>query len=114
MIDSGFDKLKFKILKVNLRYTQISEIFHQIFQFTPSNFSYWINFTSTIYICKKFCSWMFKNEVIDRYMQCIIQNFEIHLNAQVCICSLADLNIGQCVELTFFEGKLGGFLVTRV
>ena len=32
-------------------------------------------------------------------------------NAQVCIYSLADLNIDQCVELTFFEGKLGRFLI---
>ena len=28
-------------------------------------------------------------------------------NAQVCLYSLADLNIGHCVELTF-EGMLGG------
>ena len=30
-------------------------------------------------------------------------------NAQVSIYSLADLNKGHCVEVTFFEGKLGGF-----
>ena len=42
-----------------------------------------------------------------------MQNFKI--NAQVCIYSLADLKIlGHCVELTFDEGKLGGFLVIRV
>ena len=29
------------------------------------------------------------------------------LNAQVCIYSLADLNIGHCVKFTFLEGKLG-------
>ena len=52
---------------------------------------------------------MFKNEVIDRYMDCILQN--CFLNAQVCMYSLADLNIGHCVELTFLEGKLGRFLM---
>ena len=41
---------------------------------------------------------MFKNEVIDWYMDCILQNFK--KNAQVCIYSLADLNIGNCVEFT--------------
>ena len=56
-----------------------------------------------------FCGWVFKNEVINIYMHTIMQNFKI--NAQVCIYSLADLNIGHCVELTFFEGKLNGFLV---
>ena len=35
-------------------------------------------------------------------------------NAQVSIYSLADLNIGHCVELTFFEGKLGGFLEVKI
>ena len=41
----------------------------------------------------------------------------IKKNAQVSIYSLADLNIGHCVvdlELTFFEGKLGGFFVLKV
>ena len=28
--------------------------------------------------------------------------------------SLADLNIGHCVELTFFESKLGGIFVVKV
>ena len=55
---------------------------------------------------------MFKNEVIDRNMHCIMQNFK--KNAQVSIYSLADLNIGHCVELTFFEGKLGGIYVVKV
>ena len=31
-------------------------------------------------------------------------------NAQVCIYSLADLNLDYCVEFTFLEGKLGRFL----
>ena len=51
---------------------------------------------------------MFKIEVIDRYMHCIMQNF-FFKNAQVSIYSLADLNKGHCVELTFLEDKLGGF-----
>ena len=55
---------------------------------------------------------MFKNEVFDKYMYCIMKNFKI--NAQVSICSLADLNIDHYVELTFLEGKLIGFLVIRV
>ena len=32
-------------------------------------------------------------------------------NAQVNIYSLADLNTGQCVELTCLEGKLGRFIM---
>ena len=48
---------------------------------------------------------MFKNEVIDRYFYCIMQNFKI--NAHVCIYSLAGLNSGHCVEVTFNEGNLG-------
>ena len=52
---------------------------------------------------------MFKNEVIERYMHCIMHNF--FLNAQICIYSLADLNIGNYVELTFLESKLGKFLM---
>ena len=52
---------------------------------------------------------MLKNEVIDRYMPCIMQNLK--KNAQVCIYSLADLNIGHCIELTFLQGKLGRFLM---
>ena len=52
---------------------------------------------------------MFKNEVIERYMHCIMHNF--FLNAHICIYSLADLNIGNYVELTFLESKLGKFLM---
>ena len=52
---------------------------------------------------------MFMNKVINRYMFCIMQNFKI--NAHVCIYSLADLNVGHCVELTFLEGKFGRFLM---
>ena len=51
---------------------------------------------------------MFENEVIDRYMHCILQNFL--KNAQVSMYSLEDLNIGYCVELTFLEVKLSRFL----
>ena len=54
---------------------------------------------------------MFKKEVIVRYIHCIMQNFK---NAQVSIYTLADLNIGHCVELIFFEGKLGGCFVVKV
>ena len=41
----------------------------------------------------------------------IMYNFKI--NAQVCKYSLADLNIGHCVEFAFFEGKLDRFLVLK-
>ena len=41
---------------------------------------------------------MFGNEVIARYIHCIMQNLK---NAPVCIYSLADLNKDHCVELTF-------------
>ena len=40
-------------------------------------------------------------------MHCIMQSLQ--KNAQVCIHSLADLQINYCVELTFREGKLGRF-----
>ena len=53
---------------------------------------------------------MFKNKVIDRYMYCIMQNFSNKKNAQMSLYSLADLNIGHCVELTFLESKMGRFL----
>ena len=49
---------------------------------------------------------MFKNEVIDIYMNGIMQNLK---NAQVCIYSLAD-----CVEFTFNEGRLGEFFMVKV
>ena len=39
---------------------------------------------------------MFKNEVIDRHMHCIMQNFKKKI-AQVWKYFLADLNIGHCV-----------------
>ena len=39
---------------------------------------------------------------------------EVKINALVCIYSPADPNIGHYVELTLFNGKLGGFLVIRV
>ena len=42
---------------------------------------------------------MFQNGVIDRYMHCIVQNK--NKNAQLSIYSLADQNIGHCVELTY-------------
>ena len=45
------------------------------------------------------------------YMHCIMQNFK--KNAQVCVYSFADLNIGHYVEMTFFGDKLGGFLVVN-
>ena len=35
-------------------------------------------------------------------------------HAQVSIYSLEDLNIGHCVELTFFGGKLGEYFVVKV
>ena len=48
---------------------------------------------------------MFKNEVIDKYKHCIMQNLK--KNAQVCIYSLADLNKDNFLELIFLKGKLG-------
>ena len=57
---------------------------------------------------------MIKNEVIDRYMHYMYYAEFYNESAQVCIYSLADLNIGHCVELTFFEGKLGGFFVVKI
>ena len=38
----------------------------------------------------------------------------LKINAQVCINFLEDLDIGHCVELTFFEGMLDILLVIRV
>ena len=46
---------------------------------------------------------MFKNEVIDKYLHCFMQNKnKMH--------RLAYTILGHCEELTFFEGKLGRFL----
>ena len=44
-------------------------------------------------------------------MHCFIQNSK---NALVSIYSLADLNMGHCLELNFFEGKLGRFFVIKI
>ena len=57
---------------------------------------------------------MFKNEFIDRYMHCILENFQKNAQVSKYMYSLADLNIGHCVELTFFKGKLGEFFVVKV
>lgn len=38
----------------------------------------------------------------------------LKVNAQVRILSPVDINIGHCIGLTFFEGKLNGFLVRSV
>ena len=38
----------------------------------------------------------------------------IDICIKVSIFSLADRNIGNSVELTFFEGKLGGIFVVKV
>ena len=35
-------------------------------------------------------------------------------NAQVCIYSLADLNIGNCVELRLYEGRMGEMFLVKV
>ena len=44
---------------------------------------------------------MFKNQVIDRSMNGIMQNFKIN----------ADQNVGHSVKSTFVEGKFGRFLM---
>ena len=63
------------------------KIFHQSFQYTPSNPSDYIELVSLLQPMRNnFCSRLFKKEVIDRYMHCIMQNFKI--NAQVCIYTL--------------------------
>ena len=41
---------------------------------------YWIHSTSTIFVTI-FCSCLFKNRVIDRYMHCIMQNIKINANS---------------------------------
>ena len=53
---------------------------------------------------------MFKNEDINLYMHCVMQNL-YKKNAHVSIYSPADLNMGHCVQLTFLKGKLGRFLI---
>ena len=62
-----------------------------------------------------FCREILKNEVIEIYT--VLRRLK-KKNAQVCMYSLADLNIGHCVELTFLEGKLGrytsGFLFDEI
>ena len=76
------------------------EIFHQSFQYTPSNLPDFIECRFLLQSMKHFL----QTNVYKWYMHCIMQNLK---NAQVCIYSLADLNIGHCVELDFLEGKLG-------
>ena len=84
------------------------EIFLQSFQYVPFlNKFYLIYFSSTICVTF-FCRLLFKNEVIDEICTVLCK---ILKNAQVCIYSLADVNIFHCVELTFLEGKLDWFLV---
>ena len=84
------------------------EIFHQCFQYTPSNFSDFIEFPPIIYVTF-FADKMFKSEVIGRYLHNVIQK----KNAQISIYMyfLAYLNIGHCAELTFLDGKFGRFLI---
>ena len=48
---------------------------------------------------------MCKNEVIDRYMHCIMQNLK--KNAQVCLYSIADLNIGHDHKGLAFNNESG-------
>ena len=55
---------------------------------------------------------MCKNEVIDKYMFCFMQNIKKCTGKHNIL--LADLNIGHCVKLTFFGGKMGGFFVVNV
>ena len=52
------------------------EIFHQCLQYTPSNLSDFIECSSYYNLCNTFCRYMFKTEVIDRYMHCILQNLK--------------------------------------
>ena len=40
---------------------------------------------------------------------CHVLCIEFEKNAKICFYSLADLNIGQCVELIFLEGKTDSF-----
>ena len=123
----GINKLRFFIYVSNIHH-QICLILLKLFYFYNR--------------CINFNSWVFKNGVIDRYMHYIIQKFKTNvaavtctclkycpygvklypisqsishiISAQVCIYSLVDLNIDHCVEFTFLEGKLDGFLVIRV
>ena len=54
---------------------------------------------------------MYRNEVIDRYMYCIMQDLKKQCTDFHILFSRSKLH---CVELTFFEGKLGGFFVVKV
>ena len=83
------------------------EIFHQSFQYSPSNF---FDFICTIY-ATIFAAECLNIKILINFMDAVMLNFKI--NAQVCTSSIADLNLGHCVELTFCESKLGGFLVIR-
>ena len=61
-----------------------------------------LNLLKSVYfynLCNNFCSWFFENKVIDIFMQCTWKNFII--NAQVCICSIADLNDNSKRQLFF-------------
>ena len=81
------------------------EIFHQCFQYTPLNLLILLNvvffYIYVTFLADKYLKMMFLIDI------CTLLCKLFFFNAKVCIYSLADLNIGHCVELAFLEGKLG-------
>ena len=63
--------------------------------------------TSTVYVT--ILTARFSKNEVDRCINSIMHNFKII--AQDCIYSIAYLNISYCVEHTFFDGKMGIFLI---
>lgn len=78
-------------------YTRQTGIFIVLFIF--KGYSYFLNVLVMVYL-----SYL-------RYSIAERSSYRIFKNEQVCMYSLADQNIDHCVELTFLEGKLGGFLI---
>lgn len=84
---------------------------HQRFQYTSSNFSDFIEFTSllqSIYVPIFAAECLKIKLLIDIWT--ILCRILGEKNPQVCIYSLIDVSMGHCVELTFLGGKLGRFL----
>ena len=103
--------LRFRQTK-KLRYKQM-EIFHQCFQYTPSNLYDFIECSFLLQFMLPFSQIKCLKMTILIDMGTVLCRFFPQKNPQVCIYSLnnPNPNIGHCVELTFLEGRLGRFLM---
>ena len=87
------------------------EIFPQCFQYTPSNLYDFIECSFLLQFMLPFSQIKCLKMTVLIDIGTVICRFCFFKNPQVCIYSLANPNIGNCVELTFLEGRLGRFLM---